>query len=346
MSDLLAQEGRAALAAALAPLARARGLAIVDATRLSGGAIQQNLALEVAVDGGPYAGRQRWVLRTDAPSQVAASRSRLDEYALLTVAHAAGVATPVPLFARAGDSALPPFFVMTRMPGDAAGFRLVKDGAVADRAGLVRDIGRNLARIHAIAVDDPRLACLGPLPQDPTRDMLAGYRAAVAHWRALAGDPRPVLDWTLAWLEQRRPAPEPAVLLHRDYRIGNLLVDAGRVTATLDWEFAGFGDPREDLGWFTAPCWRFGRRDRGAGGIADTRDFVDAYNAARGSAYADTDLRWWQVLAQVRWAVIALQQVERVLAGGEASLELALTGRLLPELEWQMLELTEADDGR
>ena len=48
----------------------------------------------------------------------------------------------------------------------------------------------------------------------------------------------------------------------------------------------------------------------------------------------------WQVLAQLRWAVIALQQAERFLSGRERSIELALTGRLLPELELEILALT------
>jgi hypothetical protein len=42
----------------------------------------------------------------------------------------------------------------------------------------------------------------------------------------------------------------------------------------------------------------------------------------------------------LRWAVIALQQTLRFIDAGERSLELALTGRMLPELEAQMLALT------
>ena len=60
-------------------------------------------------------------------------------------------------------------------------------------------------------------------------------------------------------------------LIHRDYRTGNYLVDEGRLAGVLDWEFAGWGDPREDIGWFTARCWRFGGVEREAGGIAPSR---------------------------------------------------------------------------
>jgi hypothetical protein len=44
-------------------------------------------------------------------------------------------------------------------------------------------------------------------------------------------------------------------------------------------------------------------------------------------------------MAHIRWAVIALQQAHRHISGGEASLELALTGRLLPELELATIDL-------
>jgi hypothetical protein len=52
------------------------------------------------------------------------------------------------------------------------------------------------------------------------------------------------------------------------------------------------------------------------------------------------ELIFWQVMATLRWAVIAQQQAQRHLSGEEPSLELALTGRLVPELELDILRLT------
>ena len=46
-------------------------------------------------------------------------------------------------------------------------------------------------------------------------------------------------------------------------------------------------------------------------------------------------------MAHIRWAIIALQQGERFNSGAEPSLELALTGRLMPpELEMEILHAT------
>ena len=43
----------------------------------------------------------------------------------------------------------------------------------------------------------------------------------------------------------------------------------------------------------------------------------------------------------MRWAVIAIQQGERHVSGGEESLHLALTGRVRAELEWELLRMTD-----
>jgi hypothetical protein len=42
-------------------------------------------------------------------------------------------------------------------------------------------------------------------------------------------------------------------------------------------------------------------------------------------------------MAHARWAVVALQQAERHVSGEEPSLSLALTGRRIAELEYELL---------
>ena len=69
---------------------------ILEATPLSGGAIQENWRLEAEADDGPAAGRSTLVLRTDSPAAVGASLSRGQEFALLKAAWQAGVAVPEP----------------------------------------------------------------------------------------------------------------------------------------------------------------------------------------------------------------------------------------------------------
>ena len=52
-----------------------------------------------------------------------------------------------------------------------------------------------------------------------------------------------------------------------------------------------------------------------------------------------TAVHFWEAMAHLRWAVIALQQADRHLSGQEHSLELALTGRILPEVEISMIDI-------
>jgi aminoglycoside phosphotransferase (APT) family kinase protein len=153
--------------------------------------------------------------------------------------------------------------------------------------------------------------------------------------------PRPALEWALRWAERNAPESPDVVLTHQDFRTGNYMVDAGGLTGILDWEFAAWGDPMCDVGWFCARCWRFGRDDLEAGGIAGRPPFYRGYVAESGRAIEGSSVYYWEVMAHVRWAVIALLQAARHLTGEQRSLELALTGRLVPELEWGALQMIE-----
>ena len=64
------------------------------------------------------------------------------------------------------------------------------------------------------------------------------------------------------------------------------------------------------------------------------------YERASGRTVTPEALVYWQVMAHVRWAIIALQQAQRHLSGVERSLELALTGRIVAELEYEIIALT------
>ena len=315
----------------------ARAVRVVGYARLSGGAIQDNSMLDVEIEGGPWQGRRAFVLRTDAPSRVASSLTRRQEYAVLQVAHAAGVKAPKPLFFCDDERIIGrEFFVMERLPGIAAAHRLTREPAlVPDANALAHALGANLALLHAIRPPRVALEALPPPPANPAHATIAACRA---HLDALH-DAHPALEWGLRWCELHAPQTFDVVLTHGDYRTGNYLVDGGHLVGVLDWEFAGWGDPRADLGWFTARCWRFAGQEREGGGIADLAPFIAGYASVAGRGISRSELDYWQVVAHLRWAIIALQQAQRHLAGGERSLELALTGRIVHELEYQMLEI-------
>lgn len=332
---------RLSLAGFLAAASGARACEIVSLSPLSGGAIQENLELDARFAGGLLAGEQRLVLRAAGNTGVPSSLDRLQEFAVLKAAFAAGVAVPEPLFASADKSVFgKPFFVMRRLSGTAAAHLITRDRALAPALPAIAErLGRELARIHAIRPPRPDLGFLKPSTEVNAAGQIAGFRA----WLDIHPAPRPVLEWGLRWLETHQPPPIPPVLCHHDFRTGNYLLDGTELTGILDWEFAGWGDPHEDIGWFCSKGWRFARLDREAGGIAARTDFYRGYEAEGGRAIEPDRVHFWEVLASVRWAVIALQQTDRFLSGGERSLDLALTGRRAGECEIELLMLLDPE---
>jgi aminoglycoside phosphotransferase (APT) family kinase protein len=312
----------------------ATSCAVAALTRLKGGAIQENWLIEARLDGLSRA----FVLRKDAPARIGESHSRADEFAILRAAFGAGVAVPEPI-ALCSDADVfgGPFALMAKVEGVALGPRVVRDPSLGgDRVALTRRLGRELARIHGLAPGSPGLEILGPAPADPAHSEIARLCTALDH----LGMARPALEWGLRWAQRCAPPPSRITLTHRDFRTGNYMVDRQGLTAILDWEFAGWGDPHADLGWFCAACWRFGRADLEGGGIGARADLYAGYAGESGIPVDDEAVRYWEVMAHLRWAVIALQQGARHSSGVEPSLELALTGAIVPELELAMLRAT------
>ncbi len=326
----------AALALFLATASGARRVEIAAAERLGGGAIQENWGIDGEFAGGVLAGAQRLVLRTDAPTGVPDSLGRVAEFAVLQAVHAAGVTVPRPLFACADRRVIgKPFFVMRRLSGNADGRRITTEPALEPALpGIAARLGEELARLQAIRPPDP---ALGFLPRYDAATQIAAFRTYLDRHP----QPRPVLEWGIRWLATHIPAPLPPVLRHGDFRTGNYMLDGERLSGILDWEFAGWGDPDEDLGWFCCKGWRFARLDREAGGIADRAALYRGYEASSGRRIDPERVRFWEILANIRWAILALQQSDRHLIGGERSLRTAIIGRRATECELELLILLD-----
>lgn len=323
------------LEAFIAGAAGADSAAVTRLEPLSGGAIQENFLLDVEIIGGPFAGSLTAVLRADAPTRLAVSHSRAREFQVLEAAFRAGVTVPQPLWPGSIEGERD-FFIMRRVGGTAAGHKLVRDAAIDGRA-LVKRIGREMALIHAI--DPARLDFLEPLSPSPALHWVNRFRRYLDQME----QPQPVIEWGLGWLERNAPPAGETVLCHHDLRTGNIMVEEGELTGILDWEFAGLGDAMEDLGWYCARCWRFGAVEKEAGGMGHRQDLYAAYESHSGRAIDSRRVYYWEVMAHVRWAVIAQQQADRFLGGGEESLELALTAHVVPALELEILNMTEGD---
>lgn len=331
---------RAALARWLVRELGASEVRVTRLDRLGGGAIQENWAVDLEVSGGHRAGAHPLVLRTSAPSAVAVSHDRLQEFAILQRVHRAGVTCPEPWLACADQLVLGrPFYLMRRVAGEARPTRLVRDPLVAAHGdAIAARLGVELARLHRIRPPDPALAFL-EVPQGPVAlARVATYRQLLDSIDAAS----PVLEWALRRLERAAPATTELVLCHEDLRTGNFLVEAGELSAILDWEFALWGDRHEDLGWLLCRSWRFGRPQREVGGIGSRDTLYAGYEAEAGVVIDRAIVPYWELMASVRWAVIALLQADRHFSGREASLELALTAQVVPELERDILDQLDA----
>lgn len=334
---MLEEHRRRGLEGYLAGVTGATRVTVDSAELLPGGAIQENWAVDLTIEAGADRKTLQVVVRTDSPSGVQVSHPRAHEFALIKAAFDAGVTVPEPLWVCEDAGVIgKPFFAMSRVHGVTAGHKIVKDGTLGGGPrALARRLGMELARIHSIRPPRRDLDFLPDLAGVPALVLVETYRKYLDHDPL----PRPALEFGLRWLEINAPPRGDIVLNHNDYRTGNYMVDAAGVSAILDWEFAGWGDPLVDIGWFCAKCWRFGADDREAGGIGDKEDFFAGYEAESGTTIDRTLVPYWEVMGTMRWAVIAIQQAERHTSGREQSLELALTGHIVPELELQILDM-------
>jgi aminoglycoside phosphotransferase (APT) family kinase protein len=332
---------RERLARFLCEAAGARAVDIVELRRLSGGAVQENWLLVVAIEGGAFAGPQKLVLRTDAATSLSMSCDRASEFAVQRLVHAGGVTVPEPLFLCRDVTVVgKPFFVMRWLPGIATGERIVGGELGGSRAVLAERLAQELAKLHKLRPPHDAVVGLAAPPNDAAKARLG----PLARFLEAHDEPHPVAEWGIRWLMRHAPPPVAPVLCHGDFRTGNYLADERGFTALLDWDFAGWSDPDEDIGWFCLGYWRFGAYAREAGGLVPRAAFHRAYEAASGRAIDPGRVRYWEVMAALRWLVIALEQRDRFLRGGERSLQLLLNGRRPAECELEILRLTGQTD--
>jgi aminoglycoside phosphotransferase (APT) family kinase protein len=218
-------------------------------------------------------------------------------------------------------------FVMEHVDGESLPQRIMRE----DRYATARDVlagqaGGILARLHSLPPD----ALPGLSAQDPIErcyGVLDGLQAA-----------NPAFELVLRRLELTRPEPRTQTLVHGDFRLGNLLIDAHGIAAVLDWELVHLGDPLEDLGYLCVPAWRFGGRQPVAG-VGPYEELLDAYREAGGGQVTLSELLWWQTASTVWWGVLCLVQASRHLRGETRSVELAAIGRRACEQEWDALAM-------
>jgi aminoglycoside phosphotransferase (APT) family kinase protein len=297
------------------------GREISEPVLLAGGASKEAWAVD--------AGGERLLVRRAAVGVIHKhTLSLADEFAVIEAAYEAGVKVPRPI-AYIADLAGREAFVMERLEGDTIGRRIVrKEELESARSALPVQMGAELAKIHAI----PR-ARLPFLQEARLERMIEEFDEV--------GEPHPAIELGLWWLRENRPPAREPVVVHGDYRIGNLVVGEEGLVGVLDWEFAHIDDPVRDLAFALVRAWRFGVPEKRLGGVGDVAPYVDTYNARTGFDVRADEVFYWELAGNVGWAIGCLTQMQRHLSGQDRSVELATLGRLGAEVEYEIVHLLE-----
>ena len=312
-------------------LSGALGTPVAGLTRLTAGASMESWAFEAQ-------GRPLILRRAPGGLETNVGLGGIPlatEAALVRAAREHGVTAPDVVRVFDSDSPVGAAYVMERLPGEALPFRLFKDERLAPVLNALPErLARELAAVHAVPAD----ALPEGLPHAGAGELIDGYRAA---YNTL-GERRPIYELAFRWLEDHCPEPfTPPVLVHGDFRMGNLLVDVSGLAGVLDWEIAHVGDPHQDLAYICAPSWRFGRRDKPVGGIGEVKPFLAAYEAASDRAVDRARFAFWRVLTTLFWGTACMQMLSDWREGRERTLERAAIGRRISEVEVDLLLLLQ-----
>jgi len=304
--------------------------------RLSGGASQETWAFDIR----GAAGSVPLVLRRAAAGagERAGMTAGLDvEARLILAAKAAGVPVPGIRHVLRPEDGLGQGFVMDRLSGETLGRRIVRDARfTAARRVLANQCGRALARIHAVPTDG--------LPDTLRRGGPSAELQFQIDLHRSHGTTRPVFELAFQWLRKHCPDDVRPVLVHGDFRNGNLIVGEGGLVGVLDWELAHLGDPMEDLGWLCVNSWRFGAVDLPVGGFGTLDDLFEGYAAAGGHVNAQR-VHYWQVLGTLKWGIVCEAMAHAWLARHERDVEKAAIGRRASESEIDLLALLAPREG-
>lgn len=293
--------------------------AVDNLRRLSGGASRETWEFRV--------GQEHYILQRVRPQRPGGLGS---EAVVLREAFAHGVLVPeLVVDGSVSDALERPFMIVTSIAGETIARKILRDDEYVDaREQLVSQLGVAAARIHQVPTHG--------LQQLVVEDQLAMYRQILVD----LGEPHPVFEIAFRWLEKNRPPLNETTLVHGDFRLGNVVVGPHGLEAILDWELAHLGDPMEDLGWLCVRAWRFGGPHPVAG-LGGYDELFDAYARESGVRPQREVVRWWEILATLKWGIMCIVQAQTHLSGASRSHELAAIGRRVCENEYDLIRLLE-----
>ena len=221
-----------------------------------------------------------------------------------------------------------------------------EDKVMAQRIG--NSIVDTLADLHRLDPADIGLGHLGH-PKGYLERQVTGW---VQRWEAAQDQTKPEADTLTRWLCDNRPVQTSASLVHNDYKLDNILVDAddpANFIAVLDWDMSTRGDPLCDLGyllnWWGEPeddqSWiKAGSLPSWRAGFPSRANVVERYIARTG--FDPVAINWHHVFGTFRLAVIIQQIYIRYLRGQTRDRRFRRYGARVATLIEKSLALAEA----
>ena len=300
---------------------------VTNLTRLSAGATNETWSLDAVRD----AGVEPLILRRSAVGRGPGVLTLQAEARVLAAVRSRDVPVPKIRHVLTAEDGLGEGFLMQRIAGATLPGKILRDPALASvRPQLASQLGTIAAAIHA--VDLTRVLELPLL--DAERQLQHLHSQYQSQETA-----RPVFDLAFRWLREHLPPAVEPVLVHGDYRHGNLIIGAEGVQAVLDWELAHIGDPAEDLTWLCIPPWRFGELDKPVGGFGLREDLLSAYERASRRSIDPVRLAWWDVLGSLRWGIMCADMPKWLRSGRDKSVERATIAKRASESELDLMRI-------
>ena len=245
---------------------------------------------------------ESFVIKAVPPGQKAIGRHDMLRQARIMTA-LANTDVPVPGI-RATDESEPGWFAMDLIPGESLEPVLDDpEGESTLAAARMRRAAEILPALHAVPLDS--------LPIDG--DVLSPADELKRWARTMAAVPQELVPDAArfeALLSARIPEAVDPVLVHGDYRLGNILSDGTEPAALIDWEIWSPGDPRVELGWFLvfADGSNFPGVGREVPGLPSAQELIDIYCAASGPL---VDFTWFDALGRFKMAAIMGHNLRR-----------------------------------
>ena len=243
------------------------------------------------------------------------------------------VGAPVPkiLAVSKNEEELGDSYIMHFVEGESIARKILRDKEYKKALPILAyQCGEAIAKIHNVDINN-----FSFLPKKPAEDQLEDLYSTYQSFE----QPSPVFEYAYLWLKEQDFGNFQESLVHGDFRLGNIIVNAEGLQSIIDWELAHIGNPLQDLGWVCGNSWRFGKNDKVVGGFGELEDLLEGYNSVSKLKVNKEMVKCWQVFGTFRWGVICLIQAYAHLNGTINSIEKAAIGRRVSETEIDIVDL-------